>query len=198
VGVINGTVALDWSDWFSEHAPREDAYLLVDIPGYGDSAGKPTPGRIRENFQKVIPAAMQEFGWTPQKDSARLRFFGHSLGSAGCLMAADDFRIQRGVLIAPFSSTMDMAKKITHLPIGFLVWHRMDNDAKLTKIEKHGPGKVIIFHGVDDEVIPIDMSRKLAAHHLSLVKLIEIPGGRHNTIQENKATQLAEAMWKVE
>src|SRR5688500_7997844 len=30
----NGTVALDWSEWIAEHAPREDAYLLVDFPGY--------------------------------------------------------------------------------------------------------------------------------------------------------------------
>lgn len=35
----NGTVALDWSEWLARHAPRQDAWLLVDFPGYGDCEG---------------------------------------------------------------------------------------------------------------------------------------------------------------
>jgi hypothetical protein len=47
----NGTVALDWSEWIAEHAPSEDAYLLVDFPGYGDCEGAPSPGHIRESIK---------------------------------------------------------------------------------------------------------------------------------------------------
>ena len=120
----NGSLALDWSAWLFVHAPREDAWLLVDFPGYGECQGSPSPATIRDTFNQLVPLAMQEFGWSPAADSSRLRVFGHSLGAAACLIAAADLHIQRGVLLAPFTSTMDMSRRVTGLPLGFLVWQR--------------------------------------------------------------------------
>lgn len=186
----NGTVALDWSEWIMAHAPAEDAWLLVDFPGYGDSEGAATPGRIRESLGKCVPLAMAE----TRLETERLRFFGHSLGSAACLIAATEFKIQRGVLISPFTSTMDMSRAMTGLPLGFMVWHRFDNAARLAELASRGPGEVIILHGSDDEVIPVAMGRSLAAGQKETVRLREIPGGRHNTIQETHAAEVAEAL----
>jgi hypothetical protein len=59
----NGTIALDWSDWLADNAPREDAWLLVDFPGYGDCEGAPSPGRIRESLKAGVPLALHEIGW---------------------------------------------------------------------------------------------------------------------------------------
>ncbi len=193
----NGTVALDWSEWLEEHAPKEDAWLLVDFPGYGDSEGAPTPGRIRENLKAAVPLASQEIGWSGQPDAGRLRFFGHSLGAAASLIVASDFKIQRGVLIAPFTSTMAMSQHMTGLPLGFLVWHRFDNSARLAELAARGPGEIIIFHGTDDEAIPVAMSRTLAAEQKEIVRLREIPGGRHNTIQETHAEMVAAALTEI-
>lgn len=190
----NGTVALDWAEWIQAHAPAEDAWLLMDFPGYGDCQGSPTPERIRENLKTALPLAAREIGWTGPLDSKRLRFFGHSLGAAACLMAASEFGIQRGVLIAPFTSTMDMSRHMTGLPIGFLVWHRFDNAARLDELATRGAGEVVIFHGTDDEAIPCAMSRKLAASHQKIVRLREIPGGRHNDIPETHATEISAAL----
>ncbi|MEO5915744.1 MAG: hypothetical protein ABIS50_16030 [Luteolibacter sp.] len=192
----NGTVALDWAEWLQTHAPAEDAWLLVDFPGYGDCKGSPTPGRIRENLTTAVPLALREIGWqgTP---SARLRFFGHSLGSAACLIAASEFKIQRGVLIAPFTSTMAMSRVVTGLPVGFLVWHRFDNAARLAELAARGSGEAIIFHGSDDESIPVTMSRTLAADRKDIVRLREISGGRHNDIQEKNAEAVAEALREI-
>lgn len=193
----NGTVALDWSKWIEDNAPREDAWLLVDFPGYGDCEGAPTPGRIRENLSTSVPLACHQLGWAAGPDPDRLRFFGHSLGGAACLIGASEFKIQRGVLIAPFTSTMDMTRVVTGMPLGFLVWHRFDNSARLAELAMRGPGKVIIFHGIDDEVIPITMSRTLAGQQETIVRLREIPGGRHNTIQENQADEVAAALREI-
>jgi pimeloyl-ACP methyl ester carboxylesterase len=193
----NGTVALDWSDWLRDHAPGEDAWLLVDFPGYGDCEGAPSPSRIRESFKSAVPLAIQEVGWPANPGPARLRFFGHSLGGAATLIAASEFGIQRGVLLAPFTSTMEMSRELTGLPLGFLVWHRFDNAARLAELTKRGPGKVIILHGTDDEVIPVAMSRSLAASHPEIVRLREIQGGRHNTIQEEHTQELAKALREV-
>ncbi len=191
----NATVALDWSEWLEENAPREDAWLLVDFPGYGDCEGAPTPGRIRESLKASVPLAIEHIGG--KVDPRRLRFFGHSLGGAACLIAASEFMIQRGVLIAPFTSTMDMSRAMTGLPLGFLVRHRFDNSARLAELAARGPGEVIVFHGTDDEAIPVWMSRTLASQQKQIVRLREIPGGRHNTIQETHAAEVAEALDEI-
>jgi len=193
----NGTVALDWSDWLKVHGPPHDAWLLVDFPGYGDCQGSPSPARIRENLKAAVPLACEKIGWPENPDPKRLRFFGHSLGGAACLLAASEFGIQRGVLIAPFTSTMDMSRKVTGLPIGFLVWHRFDNSSRLAELTARGPGRVVILHGTDDEVIPVSMSRTLAAEQKNIVTLREIPGGRHNTIQERNADDVANALKEI-
>lgn len=193
----NGTVALDWWEWLEKNAPKEDAWLLVDFPGYGDCEGTPTPGRIRENVKVAVDLAVEKIGWKSDPDPKRLRFFGHSLGAAACLMGASDFGIQRGVLIAPFTSTMDMSRVVTGLPLGMLVWHRFDNQARLDELAARGPGKVIIFHGSDDESIPVNMSRELAASHKGVVRLIEIPGGRHNTLQKTHTDEVAAALREI-
>ncbi len=125
----NGTLALDWADWLETYAPKEDAWLLVDFPGYGDCKGDPGPGTIAENLKTAVPLAAKELGWPAVPDPRKMRIFGHSLGAAACLMAATEFKIQRGVLIAPFTSTMDMTRELIGVPLGFLVWHRFDNEA---------------------------------------------------------------------
>jgi uncharacterized protein len=193
----NGTVALDWSEWLEEHAPKEDAWLLVDFPSYGDCDGKPTPGRIRESLKTAVPLACREIGWPAHPDPIKLRFFGHSLGAAACLMAASEFKIQRGVLIAPFTSTMAMGRHLTGMPLGFLIWHRFDNPARLAELAARGPGEIIIFHGTDDEAIPVAMSRTLAEGQKGTVRLREIPGGRHNTIQESHAEMVSAALTEI-
>lgn len=190
----NGSLALDWSDWLAGHAPKEDAWLLVDYPGYGDCQGSPNPAHIRENLATCVPLACRMIGWSTPPDSNNLRFFGHSLGAAAALIAASEFGIQRGVLVAPFTSTMAMSRRVTGLPLGFLVRHRYDNPARLAELAARGPGEVIILHGIADEVIPVAMSRTLAGQQPAIVRLHAIPGGKHNTIQEEHADELARAL----
>lgn len=190
----NGTLSLDWSEWIGEHAPKQDAWLLIDFPGYGDCEGSPNPARIKASLKTVVPIAMDKLG---MKQAERLRFFGHSLGCAACLIAASDFNIQKGVIIAPFTSTMEMSRVVTGLPLGFLVTHRFDNAARLRELSHRGLGQVVMIHGQDDEVIPVSMSRSLAAENKDAVRLIEVPGGRHNTIQSDHASLLADALESV-
>jgi uncharacterized protein len=190
----NGTVALDWSEWIAKHAPPEDAWLLVDFPGYGDCEGSPSPARIRETMRAVVPIAAESVGLTAKPDEARLRFFGHSLGAASVLIAATEFGMRRGVLLSPFSSTMEMSKVVTGLPLGMLVTHRFDNGARLDEIIRQGSAQLVIIHGTDDEVIPVEMSRRLAKGREETVRLIEVRGGRHNDIAQNHPEMLAKAL----
>ncbi len=189
----NGTLALEWSDWLREHAPAEDAYLMIDIPGYGNCTGQPRPATIRRSLEAAVPAAAASLGWTLPGDRERLRFFGHSLGAAVCLMGAEEFGIRRGVVLTPFTSTMEMTEAVFGVNLGFIVLHRFDNRARLGEIDRAG-GEVFIFHGSDDEVIPVAMSRALAEEYPGTVRYTEITGGRHNTLPEDAAEEIAAAM----
>lgn len=193
----NGTVALDWSEWIRENTAQDDAWLLVDFPGYGDCQGKPNPARIRESLTTAVPLAWKASGNSGNPDPHRLRFFGHSLGAAACLMAASEFKIQRGILLSPFTSTMDMSRQVTHLPLGFLVWHRFDNSARLAEMAARGRGEVIIFHSEDDPIIPISMSRELAGEHKDLIRLNELPTGGHNPLQDIDPQVMAAALREI-
>lgn len=190
----NATLALEWSSWLAANGPAEDAWLLVDFPGYGDCDGTPDPKSIRETFQTVIPVASGVVGLTTTPDPSRLRMFGHSLGAAACLITANDFDIHHGVLLAPFTSTMEMSRLVVGVPLGFLVTHRYDNPARLDQLIARGPANLTILHGTHDEVIPARMGRALAEGREDHVRFVEVENGRHNDIALNHPEPLANAL----
>jgi pimeloyl-ACP methyl ester carboxylesterase len=112
-------------------------------------------------------------------------------------MGAAEFGVRGGVLLAPFTSTMDMTSEVVGLPLGFLVTHRFDNRARLTELAEKGPGRLVILHGSDDEVIPVAMGRELAAAHPEWITFRELDGGRHNTLQEDHTAEIVQAMREV-
>jgi uncharacterized protein len=193
VGGGNGSLALDLAEYCWEHGDSRDAFLLVDYPGYGDCAGAPTPSRIRENMAGVVPATAKALGVDLEVLRPRLRVFGHSLGTACVLLAAQEYGIRQGVLLAPFTSTMEMTKVVLHVPLGWLVWHRLDNEARLQELAVGG-GKFIVFHGTADEVIPVRMSRELKAAAPGLVDLHEVPGAHHNDLLQLQAGEIQVAL----
>jgi uncharacterized protein len=193
----NGTLAGDWTTWMRHDAPKEDAYLLIDYPGYGDNQGSPTPQRIRENIAQALPLAAKELHWSSEELSTRARFFGHSLGCAATLQGAEDHGIHRGVLLSPFTSTMDMAKEVTGMSIGFLVVHRFDNRERISKIAAYNDAQIKIFHGQVDPIIPFTMSQQLQAIAPQKITLELISNGGHNNLTELVSAKIVAAMRAV-
>lgn len=193
----NGSVATDWTVFLNNGPPREDAYLLIDYPGYGANDGAPSPGKIRESIAKALLLARTRLGWDEKTLSERGRFFGHSLGAASALIGADDAGISRGVLLAPFTSTMEMTKEVLGVNLGFILWHRFDNVAKLESITGDSAAKVEIFHGMADPVIPYRMSESLQKIAPDCITLHLVPRGGHNDLQEIHQREIIEAMQRV-
>ncbi len=193
----NGTLAGDWTMWMRHDAPQEDAYLLIDYPGYGANQGSPTPERIRENIAQAMPLAAKELHWSMEELSKRARFFGHSLGCAATLQGAEDHGIHRGVLLSPFTSTMDMAKEVTGMSIGFLVVHRFDNKQRISKISAYDDAQIKIFHGQVDPIIPFTMSQQLQDIAPQKISLELISNGGHNNLTELASAKIVAAMRAV-
>jgi uncharacterized protein len=191
----NGSLALDLRSWLQKNTPATDACFFFDYPGYGKCTGSPTPGRIRESLRQGVPQALQELGWSLERDRHRLAVFGHSLGSANALQAADLFHIQRGVLLSPFTTMMDMAQHVLRVPLGPLVVHRFDNRRSLANLQEHTPeASFAVFHGTEDEVIPIGQSRTLVSEFPRSYRLTEVPGGRHNNLLDSAGPAIAAAL----
>lgn len=192
----NGSLALDWLHVIDEWDDRF-AYLLVDYPSYGECEGSPTPERIRASSQTAVAALAGHLKTTQAELRPRMAVLGHSLGCAAALMAADDLDVRRGVLMSPFTSMTDMGRIVLGWPLCYLNLHRFDNRTTLGHVASRAGARFVIFHGGDDEVIPVRMGRELAAAHPQAVTLHEVPGGRHNDLLDLVSPQIGRAMAEV-
>jgi uncharacterized protein len=189
----NAARALDMEHYFRHLPFPGDAFLLIDYPGYGACEGSPHPDTIRETLRAAIPRAAETLGLSMEDLKSRASVFGHSLGCAAALMAAEEFGLRGAVLCAPFTSTMDMTRVLLKVPLGFLVHHRFDNRARLSSLQAAG-GRAWIFHGSADEVIPVRMGRTLAEEFSGIVRFTEAEGADHNFIMEAASREIMEAM----
>src|SRR2546421_21511 len=72
-------------------------------------------------------------------------------------------RVQRVVAIAPFTTLREEAARIISRPLSHLLIENYDNRAGIAQIHKRNPeAKIAIFHGTNDEVIPVRMGSELA------------------------------------
>lgn len=189
----NGALALHWLHLTDKWDDRF-AYLLVDYPGYGDCAGQPTPERIRESSRAAVAALAASLDTTTTDLQPRLAVLGHSLGSAAALMLAEDLDVRRGVLVSPFTSMTEMGRIVLGWPLCHLNLHRFDNRKPLARLARAEGSRFVIFHGMEDELIPVAMGRELAAANPGVVQFKAIDGTHHNDILGRIEAEMGEAM----
>jgi len=127
----------------------------------------------------------------------RLAVLGQSLGAAAGLQAAVHYNANRVVLVAPFTSMLDMARRTAGPLHCHLLRHRWDNVARMKElVHSVKSPRVSIFHGIDDTIIPVTMSQALAEPYPSFVDLKELPGLGHNDITYGASEIIIEALGK--
>jgi uncharacterized protein len=188
----NGSRALDWWPVIERWNPRF-GWMFLDYPGYGRCEGNPDPARIRENALEAIGTLARHLGATPGDLASRLGVLGHSLGSAAALLAAEAVPVRRIVLVAPFTTMTDMAQRVVGWPLCLLNRHRYDNRARLDSLERLG-ARIHLFHGSDDEVIPVAMGRELAAAHPDMITFHEIRSATHMGVIDEAAEEIHDAL----
>ncbi|MDX1973847.1 MAG: hypothetical protein SFY68_15060 [Candidatus Sumerlaeia bacterium] len=178
----NASLALDWAwlmlaDW---EPNKPSAFLLVDYPGYGLCEGKPTrPGIIRNGKESLL-AACQEMNWNAE--TLPLGALGFSMGSAAAMeFAAAHPGADRIILLAPFTSILDMAKRTVPFPFHHVAVDRFNNKERLQEVLTRPEIRVTIFHGEADQVIPVEMGRRLAELN-PRIELLTKPGVGHEAL----------------
>ncbi len=178
----NGSLALDWTTILAGYPNGGDAFVLIDYPGYGKSAGYASIASTRASADAALDALAKRLGLSRDEVEPRLCAIGHSLGAAAALDFAVHHHVQRVVAIAPFTTLREEAARLVSSPFSRLLIENYDNRASIEKIRQRNPGtRIAIFHGTADEVVPVRMGRELA-QRFPFVEFFAISGADHVSV----------------
>jgi alpha-beta hydrolase superfamily lysophospholipase len=154
---------------------RGMGFLAVEYPGYGTNPGKPSEEGLYQAAEVAL-ADLRASGVGPESTVLSSR----SVGGGVAVEMARRGHGARMVLLAPFTSVVDMANLVfPFLPTRLLVRDRLDNAAKAPGITI----PVLILHGDQDEVIPVEMGQRLG-HLFPHATMEVVPGAHHNDLLE--------------
>jgi pimeloyl-ACP methyl ester carboxylesterase len=191
----NGSVALDWSDVVARCPNTDDGFLLIEYPGYGKCEGSASPAAIEESAEHAVDTLAAVLKVDQPELEAKLNAVGHSIGCGAALNFSVHYPVRKVILLAPFTSLREMARRSVGFPLCYLLLHNFDNRARLAELEKRAtPPRVTIFHGRDDTIIPPAMGRELAARFPNLIKFQLVPDADHNNLPDLAANQIFAAM----
>jgi pimeloyl-ACP methyl ester carboxylesterase len=179
----NGDLALRWDAIVAPAATNGTGFLLIEYPGYGARAGKPSPEALLAGSETTLAALAKHLALPVSELEARSAVLGYSIGSAVALKYASLHPVQRIVLVSPFTTMLEMARRSVGAPLCHLLRHHYDNLESLARIRAHGLPPLTILHGELDGLIPPAMGQALAASapgsHFELV-----PGANHGDVTD--------------
>ncbi|KPA10284.1 peptidase, S9A/B/C family, catalytic domain protein [Candidatus Magnetomorum sp. HK-1] len=192
----NKSLAMDWFDrLLNNYSDISSGFLLFDYPGFGKCEGKSSPKRIRKSADKALETLYARYSAMNMKASSQLNVLGHSLGAAVALDFAARHPCKRVIILAPFTSLSDMARRVVGVPFCYGLSHRLDNHDRLLEIAQQSPQPLIILiHGRNDRVIPIEMGKKLSESFPSLVNFVELAFADHGTVITQGRETIYQAM----
>jgi uncharacterized protein len=151
--------------------------VLVEYRGYGRSKGtSPSEEGLYLDATAILDA-LDARGVKP----ADIVLWGQSLGTGVAAEMAKRDRGARLVLVAPFTSTVDMAARvIPFLPASMVMVDRYDTLSKAPSIT----APALVVHGDIDDVIPFEQGEKVskALPHATFLKVRE---GRHDNLYKS-------------
>jgi dipeptidyl aminopeptidase/acylaminoacyl peptidase len=174
---------------FTDYLPAAGFNLFIfDYRGYGESEGS---AHSRKPLIADTVAALDVLLARADVDPSRIGMYGQSLGgSIGLNVMADRPQIRAAVFESAFTSWRDIAATvlgggdpgaISRTLSAILIDDSCRADDAIARIDR----PILLLHGDGDSIVPIQHSRKLAAAATSEnVRLIELPGGDHNSLRD--------------
>jgi fermentation-respiration switch protein FrsA (DUF1100 family) len=146
--------------------------FIFDYREYGRSAGSIS----REGTFKDAAAAYRYLTETRGIPGPDIILFGRSLGTALATDVALKGVSRALILEAPFTNSGDMAKLLAPFLFDWRPKVPYDNLGRIGYVRV----PVLIVHGSQDEVIPVDMARRVFAAASEPKELYLISGSHHN------------------
>lgn len=129
--------------------------LILDYPGYGRSTGRPTEAGCYAAAAAAHDHLVRQLG-VPAR---RILVYGGSLGCAVGVDLAARRDLHALVLVSPFTSVRDMARRLVPWLPARWVRDRFDNLAKIGRCRR----PVFIAHGTADRLVPFSQGERLFA-----------------------------------
>jgi len=146
--------------------------FIFDYREYGKSQGRIS----REGTYRDAAAAYRYVSQSRGVPGEEIILFGRSLGTALAVDLAVKEPCRALILESAFTNSQDMARLYAPFLFDWRPRVPYDNLGKIDKIRV----PVLIIHGENDEIIPVDMSRRLFAAASEPKELYIIPGAHHN------------------
>ena len=160
---------------FRDYMAAGYGLLIVGYPGYGGNAGEPSEAAFRD-----ASLAAYDFLRGRGVTGENIVLYGQSLGSSIAIQLAAQVNAQRLILEAPMSSAADVAK--THYPFLLVDLLLQDTYQSIEHIDRINM-PLLVLHGSDDRIIPIELGRKLFAKAVEPKRFIELEGAGHNNLR---------------
>lgn len=172
--IFHGNAGNISSDGRPEHYARLMALGLnvaaFDYRGYGESGGEPTEAGLYLDADAAYAFLRDSLGVPPD----RIVIFGHSLGSAVAVDLAGRVPARGLVLEGAFSSGPDVAQRAYwFVPVRRLMRSRFASAEKIGRVR----GPKLFLHARRDEVVPLDLGRRLFAEAGDPKAFVELDGG---------------------
>ena len=159
-----------WADAWRGYAMN---VVVPEYPGYGDSEGRSSADSIERVARAAAALARERAG----RDGVPIIAAGASLGSYPAVYMAANGLVDRVLLIAPFSSVLDVASaRFWFLPVRWLLHHHFDSLAPAANVKV----PAFVLHGDVDEVIAPRFGEKLA--QALRARFMLAPGCGHNDL----------------
>jgi len=166
-----------WGRIVSYFPPQGYAVIVMDYRGYGKSQGKRNEQNLRKDAL-LFYAHAKNRGFEDQN----ILVYGRSLGASLATYVASKENPSQLVLETPFYNLTDVAQhRFPFLPVQRLLKYRFPSNEFIKDV--HCP--VTIFHGTEDQVVPLESGKKLfETIGENPAKFYTIEGGRHNDLIE--------------
>ncbi|MEN8263981.1 MAG: alpha/beta hydrolase [Nitrospirota bacterium] len=152
--------------------------LIFDYRGFGMSEGRPS-----ENGFYLDTEAVYEYMVNDRKVSPRsIIGYGESLGGAVIIDLASKQKLGGIIVESSFTSVPDMAKKVAPFIPGFVYKSRFDALSKIKDIDL----PKLIFHSVNDEVVPFEHGERLFNNAGEPKKFVKMQGDHNDAFLVSK------------
>ncbi len=146
--------------------------FIFDYREYGRSQGRIS----REGTFLDAAAAYRYASETRGVAPADLVLFGRSLGTSLAVDLAAREPCRCLIIESPFTNSSEMARLFAPFLFDWRPRVPYDNLGKIGRVRV----PVLVVHGTDDEIIPVEMGRRVFAAANSPKELYAIPGAHHN------------------
>lgn len=150
--------------------------FVFDYQGYGLSQGSPSLDGVLNDSRAALHYLTEKVGIPNEQ----IVLFGESLGGAMAVTLGQEEPVAAVILESTFTSLRDLAHEVYRfLPSGVApdIYKSLENI-------RHIKSPILVIHGLEDEIVPFSMGKKLFETAPHPKRFFGVPGAHHNDVYE--------------